>query len=372
MHTRRGRRHRETAVLPRASRDPGSPRRSECGYRRRACTGSPAAPGAGEKRAVSPARRAAIFLGTGRIPQTGALQFLSLPESGHAFTHPRHCRCRTARACAGLPESEPIFSHLPAQAAGPSSFGAFRPPPQPKPNRAKTRTIWTVRQSRHPDSIAPMQNKPPIAGTRSARALELQKTQNGATLRSRRKPSGELTGCRCQLAVGRGLTSTGTPRTVHRHERRAERGGVLGRIPPRCGFGSSHTRMAYCGLVLRKVLCTIAFWRRKHTRQRHEKPPMRNSAGTAPPHPGRPNPWGSAVDPMQNEPSRRYVQRGGVGGAENPRRRTAPTVPQSVWEFYGRLRPPAVGRRDRPGPRRHIRRRRQPYATAWDETTLEK
>ena len=236
--------------------------------------------------------------------------------------------------CRNPNQSSVISQHrLPVRvASGPSA-----PPPQPKPNRAKTRTIWTVRQSRHPDSIAHMQNKPPIAGTRSARALELQKTQNGATLRSRRKPSGELTGCRCQLAVGRGLTSTGTPRTVHRHERRAERGGALWRIPPRCGFGSSHTRMAYCGLVLRKALCTIAFWRRKHTRQRHEKPPMRNSAGTAPPHPGRPNPWGSAVDPMQNEPSRRYVRRGGVDGAENPRRHTAPTVPQSVWEFYGRL-----------------------------------
>ena len=50
------------------------------------------------------------------------------------------------------------------------------------------------------------------------------------------------------------------------------------------------------------------------------------------------------------------MRRGGVGGAENTKRRI--TSPQPVWELYGRLRYPPADRRARPGPR--MRRREQP------------
>ena len=75
------------------------------------------------------------------------------------------------------------------------------------------------------------------------------------------------------------------------------------------------------------------------------------------------------VDPMQNKPNRRCVQRGGADNAEGPKRYTASVALQAVWDPYW-CRGPGPFRRAWPDPRGRIRHRAQLRTTARSETVL--
>ena len=77
-----------------------------------------------------------------------------------------------------------------------------------------------------------------------------------------------------------------------------------------------------------------------------------------------------SVDPMQNKPGCRHVQRKGVDGAESPKRHTASAALRAVWEPCKGPWTRPVGRREWPDPHRSIRHRTQPCTTGKSETAL--